>query len=194
MDASTSILIESTFALAELHDEYGTPSSIWTQLDAGADRINVTVTLVNKSATRHAEALFMRLKPAAQPTMEMDKLGSWIQMEKGLVVDGGNKQMHAVNQGVRFNQSSGGSMLLETTDAGVVAFGAPTGFPISGAYGNAEPDLSEGVSSMLFNNLWGTNYVQYYPYWRDGKAVTGMENLRFRYSLHFLQTVGAAVG
>ena len=126
--------------------------------------------------------------------MEMDKLGSWIQMEKGLVVDGGNKQMHAVNQGVRFNQSSGGSMLLETTDAGVVAFGAPTGFPISGAYGNAEPDLSEGVSSMLFNNLWGTNYVQYYPYWRDGKAVTGMENLRFRYSLHFLRTVGAAVG
>ena len=32
----------------------------------------------------------------------MDKLGSWISMEPGLVVDGGNKAMHGVNSGVRF--------------------------------------------------------------------------------------------
>jgi hypothetical protein len=94
--------------------------------------------------------------------MEMDKLGSWIQLEEGLVVDGGNKHMHGVNSGVRFNQSgsaAGSSMLFETVDAGVVTFGAPTGFlTILGAYGNGEPDLSAGASSMLFNNLWGTNY------------------------------------
>ena len=47
----------------------------------------------------------------------MDKLGSWIELKAGLVVDGGNKAMHGVNSGVRFNTSSA-SMQLETIDAG----------------------------------------------------------------------------
>ena len=29
--------------------------------------------------------------------MEMHKIGSWVELAPGLVVDGGNKQMHAVN-------------------------------------------------------------------------------------------------
>ena len=103
----------------------------------------------------------------------MDKLGSWISMEPGLVVDGGNKAMHGVNSGVRFTSKKtrhngesrdvsggggvGAQLMLETIDAGIVVFGEPTGFPTSGLYGNQEPDLSKGVSSMLHNNLWGTN-------------------------------------
>ena len=109
--------------------------------------------------------------------MEMDKLGSWIAMQPGLVVDGGNKAMHGVNSGVRFTSKSkrhpvagvtddnnagevegkAPRMMLETIDAGIVVFGDPTGFPTRGPYGNQEPDLSKGVSSMLHNNLWGTN-------------------------------------
>jgi hypothetical protein len=103
----------------------------------------------------------------------MDKLGSWLSMEPGLVVDGGNKAMHGVNSGVRFTSKKtrhngetrdvsggggvGAQLMLETIDAGIVVFGEPTGFPTSGLYGNQEPDLSKGVSSMLHNNLWGTN-------------------------------------
>ena len=99
-----------------------------------------------------------------------------MRVEPGLVVNGGNKAMHAVNSGVRFTSkskrySTGQSgpnrvgkgdgtvakMMLKTIDAGIVVFGDPTGFPTSGLYGNQEPDLSKGVSSMLHNNLWGTN-------------------------------------
>eukprot|EP01052_Picozoa_sp_SAG31_P029431 SAG31_NODE_2925_length_4905_cov_2.222222_4_plen_119_part_00 len=105
-------------------------------------------------------------------SIEMDKLGSWITMESGLVIDGGNKAMHGVNSGVRFTSgknigsqsdtgiqsgTKGARMVLETIDAGIVVFGRPTGFPTSGPYGDEEPDLSQGVSSMLQNNLWGTN-------------------------------------
>ena len=134
---------------------------------------------MNKTATRHAEAMFMRLNPPGA-TMEMDKLGTWVGLAPGLVVDGGNKHMHGVNSGVRFNQAqapgqarghgvSGGgkaaaaaaSMTVEMLDAGVVVFGEPTGFPTIGLYGNDEPDLGKGVSSMLLNNLWGTNYVMW---------------------------------
>jgi hypothetical protein len=88
----------------------------------------------------------------------MDKLGSWMELKPGLVVDGGNKAMHGVNSGVRFTKG-GDTMVLETLDAGIVVFEEPTGFPTSGPYGNKEPGLTQGVSSMLHNNLWGTNYV-----------------------------------
>ena len=120
--------------------------------------IEVTVLLIDKTPTRHAEAMFVRLNPVAT-VIEMDKLGSWIELEPGLVVDGGNKHMHGVNSGIRFNRSDGSSLAVETLDAGVVVFGAPVGFPTIGPYGNGEPDLAEGASSMLLNNLWGTNYV-----------------------------------
>jgi hypothetical protein len=163
----TSFLVETSFErVPALTTEYGAPAAVWTRIDispaststgaaAGAS-ISVTVTLVNKTATRHAEALFLRLNPAGVSSLEMDKIGSWIKMEEGLVVDGGNKHMHGVQRGVRFNTSSAGaSMVLETLDAGIVSFGVPTGFPILGPYGNGEPDLSAGASSMMLNNLWG---------------------------------------
>ena len=206
-------MIESKFADATLAENYGAPSTIWTQLDlpttaASNGEIAVTVLLLNKTATRHAEAMFLQLTPPSAATMEMDKLGTWIELEHGLVVDGGNKHMHGVNSGVRFNQSAassidkhaaaaggdggadagaGGSstMMVSTLDAGVVVFGKPTGFPTLGQYGNDEPDLDQGVSSMLLNNLWGTNYVMWYPFEFNGKAVKGMENLRFRYAFQF---------
>ena len=192
----TTILVETEFSNPVLHAEYGAPATVWIELnipvDSGRDGgsgsrpgIDVSVLLINKTATRHAEAMFLQLNPPAA-SMEMDKLGSWIPLAPGLVVDGGNKHMHGVNSGVRFSQTGGGSMTLETLDAGVVVFGDPVGFPTIGAYGNGEPDLAKGVSSMMLNNLWGTNYVMWYPY-RDvhGHAVPGMENIRYRYRLTF---------
>ena len=134
---------------------------MWTRLTVGGGAetsIEVSVELVGKTATRHAEATFLRFKPEGSVTIEMDKLGSWMELKPGLVVDGGNKAMHGVNSGVRFTKG-GTTMMLETLDAGVVVFGSPTGFPTSGLYGNEEPDLTQGVSSMLHNNLWGTNHV-----------------------------------
>eukprot|EP00040_Diaphanoeca_grandis_P026011 m.144974 g.144974 ORF g.144974 m.144974 type:complete len:865 (-) comp30404_c0_seq3:55-2649(-) len=219
-NGTTTFLIESTFSNQDLHVEYGAPSTIWTQISVppggsksnSNEGIDVTILLINKTATRHAEAMFLQLNPL-QDTMEMDKLGTWIELGAGLVVDGGNKHMHGVNSGVRFNQSVAatkatnspnnlarprnhqsntqsvvgrtGSMLLETLDAGVVVFGEPSGFPTIGLYGNDEPNLRCGASSMLLNNLWGTNYVMWYPFEKDGAAVPAMENIRFRYRLKF---------
>ena len=142
----------------------------------------------------------------------MDKLGSWIELKAGLVVDGGNKAMHGVNSGVRFNTSSA-SMQLETIDAGasphnmdyprtktapitsdcdsntlaragVVVFGEPSGFPTTyagfgDAYGAGEPDLSRGVSSMMLNNLWGTNSCR-----RDCPYVDALSPSLLKYLLN----------
>ena len=42
--------------------------------------------------------MFMQLNPPAG-SIEMHKLGSWMELVPGLVVDGGNKHMHGINEG-----------------------------------------------------------------------------------------------
>ncbi|KAA0165994.1 hypothetical protein FNF31_01608 [Cafeteria roenbergensis] len=62
------VLVRAVFA-PQLHSKYGAPTDVWTQysLTAGLDGaavINVTVTAVNKSATRLSEAAWMTFNPA----------------------------------------------------------------------------------------------------------------------------------
>lgn len=122
-EANATFLIETQFQDASLHTEYGAPSFMWTVLEI-SDNIAVSILLMNKTATRHAEAMFLQITPPEETTMEMDKLGTWMKLESGLVVDGGNKHMHGVNTGVRVNSTTG-SMIFETIDAGVIVFGRP---------------------------------------------------------------------
>lgn len=77
--STASFLIELAFSDPNLSQEYGAPTSIWTRLDiilpdhasmsrgsgtGSAVSIEVTVDLIGKVATRHAEATFVRFVPA----------------------------------------------------------------------------------------------------------------------------------
>ena len=63
--------------------------------------------------------------------------------------------------------------LCRTLDASLVSPGYPTPFP------NVRhlPDLSEGISFNLANNIWGTNYIMWQPY--GGQGAT----MRFRFEI-----------
>jgi len=51
---------------------------------------------------------------------------------------------------------------------------------------NAEPDLAgHGVSSLLHANTWGTNYVMWYPFYKDGAAVADEQTIVARYNVRF---------
>ena len=69
-------------------------------------------------------------------------------------------------------------------DAAVVSPGRPTPFPVL----KAPPDLSQGLSFLLSNNIWGTNYPCWFPYQRADA------NMRFRFLLQLqgLPQAGAA--
>jgi len=55
----------------------------------------------------------------------------------------------------------GGSLRVESLDAGLLCYGEPTAFPTP----FAAPDLALGASWNLWNNIWGTNYPQvHFPY------------------------------
>ena len=75
--------------------------------------------------------------------------------------------MHAVSNLIRYKDSQG-SLAIEARDAPVVALGKKS--PIN--YSVAQPDLAKGIHFSLFNNAWGTNYIQWFG-----------EDMRFRFTL-----------
>ncbi len=70
------------------------------------------------------------------------------------------------------------SCMRRSLDAALVSPGFPTPFP------NVRhmPDLSEGMSFNLANNIWGTNYIMWQPY--SGVGAT----MRFRFEISSKQS------
>ncbi len=75
--------------------------------------------------------------------------------------------MHAVSKGLSYRDAKG-AFAIETLDAPLVVLGEKS--PIY--FSNTQPDLSKGFHFSLFNNGWGTNYVQWFG-----------EDMRFRFRL-----------
>ena len=65
--------------------------------------------------------------------------------------------MHALSNGLGYHDEHG-RFTIETLDAPLVVLGEKS--PIY--FSNSQPDLSRGIHFSLFNNGWGTNYVQWF--------------------------------
>ena len=83
------------------------------------------------------------------------------------VVAGGNRHMHALTGPLSYRDDKV-RFSIESLDAAVVSLGVMS--PIS--YSREQPNPENGLHYSLFNNGWGTNYVQ----WFGGNA-------HFRFSL-----------
>jgi hypothetical protein len=83
------------------------------------------------------------------------------------VVTGGNRTMHAVLGGLHYKGPEG-SLKIESLDAPVVSLGEKQ--PVY--FSRNQPDLTNGFHFSLFNNGWGTNYIQWFG-----------EDMRFRFKI-----------
>jgi hypothetical protein len=129
--------------------------------------VRINFSCFDKPANRLPEAMWLSFLPQApEPKGWMlEKVDRWISPFD--VVRGGNRQMHAVFRAVRYRDGQG-SFSIETLDAPVVALGEKS--PIG--YSTAQPDISQGIHFSLYNNAWGTNYIQWFG-----------EDTRFRFVL-----------
>lgn len=75
--------------------------------------------------------------------------------------------MHAVSTGFSYAEGAD-TFNVETLDAPVIALGERS--PLN--FSRGQPNLDSGVHCNLFNNAWGTNYVQWFG-----------EPMRFRFVL-----------
>lgn len=193
----TEALLRVTLNSSVATNEYGAaPVHFWrialnAQTDGSKVALSARLNVVGKPPTRHAEAMFVRFNPpqaaaAERGSMELNKLGQWVGATSSLVVDGGSKVLHGVQRGVRARSATNRTMTIDMLDSGVVSLGEPNGFPVAlnASHPWAPPDVAtNGLSSMLFNNLWGTNYVMWQPYRRAGWEVPAEANYAFRYEI-----------
>jgi hypothetical protein len=120
-----------------------------------------------KAANRMPEALWLSFQPVTSDARGwlLDKAGSSVSPFD--VVTGGNRAMHAVLSGLRYKGPEG-TLAIETLDAPVVALGER--LPVY--FSRDQPDLAKGLHFNLFNNGWGTNYIQWFG-----------EDMRFRFRI-----------
>ena len=120
-----------------------------------------------KAASRLPEALWLTFQPNAPETRNwlLDKVDQTVSPFD--VVRGGNRHMHSLSDGIRYKDAQG-NFYIETLDAPVVALGERS--PIY--FSDAQPDMARGIHFSLFNNGWGTNYIQWFA-----------EDMRFRFTL-----------
>jgi len=129
--------------------------------------IHFNLTWFGKRANRLPEAMWLTFNPIARLTENwvLSKVDGRVRPTD--VVRGGNRHMHTLSTGLSY-QDEHGRFTIETLDAPLVVLGEKS--PIY--FSNSQPDLSKGIHFSLFNNGWGTNYVQWFG-----------EDMQFRFTV-----------
>lgn len=143
-------------------DKFGCPEKVILVIEPKADKVLFDLIWENKPACRIPEALWIGFNPV-KPVTGIKKLGEVISPLE--VISGGNREMHATEGDVKFDE-----ITVTSVDAALLAVGKPSVF----GYYNKLPDVSKGVWFNLFNNQWGTNFPQWYE-----------DDARFRFELKF---------
>jgi hypothetical protein len=168
----------------------GAPLALWTEIKLPPDssELELEVTWENKTATRIPEAFWLRWVPRPESvntsSWRMYKLGQPISPLE--VLRNGSQAQHAVgDEGVSVDSADGRRRLfIRSLDAAMVSPGRPTPFPSL----RDPPELRQGMAHCLANNIWGTNYVMWYPY------SQGDVNMRFRFLLQVQDVPGGSSG
>lgn len=129
--------------------------------------VHIQFSWFKKQANRLPEAMWLTFQPNAPETHKwsMDKVGQAVSPFD--VVRAGNRHMHALLSDLSYQDSSG-ALRIETLDAPLLVLGERS--PLN--FSKKQPDLANGFHFCLFNNAWGTNYVQWFA-----------EDMRFRFTL-----------
>lgn len=155
---------------AEAYELYGAPRELeveYTFLHQSGV-IDVCLQWFDKDANRLPEASWFScgLKVDNPNSWQMDKLGHTISPLK--VVKGGNRNLHALGQGVYY-EGADGNAAIETLDAALAAPAQKRLLQFDQSFASME----KGWHFNLHNNIWGTNF----PMWYE-------EDAKFRFRLH----------
>jgi len=138
----------------KLCEELGAPRLIQVIYSLGDDGLSVDVSWFGKDANRLTEAVYLNLFPNADGVL-LKKLGSYIKPEE--VTLNGSRNLHAV-QSVSF-----GGYEIRNLHSPLVSFGRGKILEFDNKLENVRKD---GISFVLQNNVWGTNF----PLWYEDNA------------------------
>ncbi len=133
------------------------PQQIFVDLHFPASEacIDLQCTTIAKPVSRMPEALWLTFQPAvSQPAWVLDKVNHPVVTTD--VLSGGGRAMHAISDNISCTDDQQ-TLRIQSLDAPIVALGERS--PLN--FTKALPDLSRGLHFSLFNNAWGTNYIQW---------------------------------
>ena len=193
------VVINSTFP-AEAHTTAGAPAGVVTRLTVSSDgkTLDWDVVQVNKRPTRLAESVFFTFNPVVSDPRRwgltvlgskmdpLDVLGKLIEGRdpRATYLDsvyGGSPHLRGVDD-AHYTESDGhgGSdgvgFELTSMDVPVMCAGKATPFPTPRT---GPPDMAHGVSWNIYQNMWNTNYVQWYPFRKADRHVRSRFRMRF---------------
>jgi hypothetical protein len=174
---------------------YGAPATVDVELTTtNATSLDITLRWVNKTTTRLPESLWLEMRPdtGLYAALNISKMNSVID-PNDVVANGSSLHAADSTQGVTFRTTTAGpaeetveTMRIRSLDAPLVAVGT-VGQHLNLWHSPTQHEkatANQGIAWNLFNNLWNTNYVYWYP-WRNATAQEDDGTSTFRWTLAF---------
>eukprot|EP00966_Prymnesium_polylepis_P196108 4544711-Prymnesium_polylepis.2 len=180
-----------------VNTEYGAPKSIWLRLaisTAAAASATAApasfsasfdIQLFSKTPTRLAESSWVSFVPAVQDATRGWRLSPFntaSQVDPTDVVEHGATHLHSLGpDGFITYTGREGSLSLYPLDSPIVSMGLLSPFPTPGDNTSLPLRMAKGVHANIQNNIWNTNYPQWYPF------VPSDSDSRFRFELRVVE-------
>jgi hypothetical protein len=170
---SETLLVEAVFPAA-VCKRFGAPRlvTIEYRFPRAAATVEINLQWFAKKACRFPEALWFSFVPKGvlPGTWLLDKMG--FPVSPCDVARNGNRNLHAVEEGVNVGLRGGQRLRIDSRDAALVSPGERRLLQ----FDNTLPALENGMHFNLYNNIWGTNF----PMWYEDDA-------RFRFAIGYSQ-------
>eukprot|EP01114_Cavostelium_apophysatum_P014791 TRINITY_DN3921_c0_g1_i1.p1 TRINITY_DN3921_c0_g1~~TRINITY_DN3921_c0_g1_i1.p1 ORF type:complete len:770 (+),score=169.72 TRINITY_DN3921_c0_g1_i1:47-2311(+) len=177
------ILIELSMP-SDSYQLFGAPITLWSKFafkggEDGDLEIKIELEWFNKTATRLPESHWFGFNPIVpfDWNLYLKKLGEWVDPLQ--IALNGSQHLHGVESltfAPMFDSEAGHSFDIYNVDSPIVSVGTVNPFPTP----MTPPLVTEGVNFNLFNNVWGTNFIMWYPY-LDGDDAS---KFRFRVKIN----------
>ena len=147
-----------------LCEDSGAPREVQLIYTLTSEKMKIDVSWFNKDANRLTEAIFFKIYPT-DSKIKMEKLGEFV--DPYTVVGKGSKNLHAVRSVVLKNNKN--TIKITNLTLPLVSVGKGKILEFDDNYEKIE----DGLSYVLYNNVWGTNF----PLWYE-------ENARFEFEIN----------
>lgn len=147
-----------------ISEELGAPYEITVIYKLTDNKLSVRVEWLKKDAVRTTESIALRIYPITNTKLRYAKLGAIIEPDN--IVSKGGRKLMAVEKtlfdiaGKEYTAICKEAPLIATDGGNILHFD-----------NRCAKDASEGITYILFNNVWGTNF----PLWYEESAAFNLE-------------------
>eukprot|EP01084_Bolivina_argentea_P261268 441446_1 len=175
-----------------LMDNYGIPKEFYIEINFDTNTnstFSMNIIWINKTVTRMPESIFLKFNPIKCNEWKVEKINKMLSVDNNVMING-TFHSHAFTNNITCNFSDGSSKFINiiSKDSGLSVFEPKytnvssyfynqfTSFPTP--FDNISYNNNSGVAYLLYNNIWGTNYIQWYPF-----NIPNDQNSTFRFNI-----------